>query len=276
MTSPTISYCCTCMNRLPQLQATLPKNIDLLNSYKGQVELLLVNFIKDEEGFKIHDWVLSQGKNQNFKYLVSLDLKYWHASTAKNTSHANATGRFLINLDSDNFIDKKAIDILLSMEEKKLSNTIYTGFTGQIIKKWRPWKKKNFRTRYKFIRDSNRIDKGYDGSYGNIGFPKKVFESLGGYNQILPPMGGQDADLIKRAIAILPELHLSQIPISKAAIPNIKAEGLSNTESPDADWNQYNKITDGITEKSLLSDCLIANVGKIRGSTVIDGYQFKP
>ena len=40
------------MNRLPQLQATLPKNIDLLKDYNGQVELLLVNFIKDEEGLQ--------------------------------------------------------------------------------------------------------------------------------------------------------------------------------------------------------------------------------
>ena len=275
MTSPIISFCCTCMNRLPQLQATLPKNIDLLESYNGEVELLLVNFIKDEEGLKIHDWILSLEKNKSLKYLVSHDLKHWHASTAKNTSHINATGSYLINLDSDNFIDKKAIDTLLSLEKKTLSKTLYTGFTGTIIKKWRPWKKKNFRTRYKFIRDSSLIDRGYDGSYGNIGLSKKLFQKLGGYNQALPPMGGQDADLIKRAIAMLPDLQLLQIPMSIAAIPNTKAEGLINTQAPDADWNQYNRITDGITEQSLLSNDLIANAGITRGSTVIDGYQFK-
>jgi len=263
------------MNRLPQLQATLPKNIDLLKDYNGQVELLLVNFIKDEEGLRIHDWILSLGKSHNLKYFVSQELKYWHAPTAKNTCHFNAAGSYLINLDSDNYIDQQAVDRILSLDKKQQARTLYTGFTGSIIKKWRPWKKKNFRTRYKFTRDASRPDRGYDGSYGNIGLSKTLFESLGGYNQTLPPMGGQDADLIKRTIAILPELQLLQIPMSMAAIPNTKAEGLINTEVPDADWNQYNKITDGITEQSLLSNDLIANVGITRGSTVIDGYQFK-
>ena len=118
MTSPIISFCCTCINRLPQLQATLPKNIDLLESYNGEVESLPVNFIKDEEGLKIHDWILSLEKNKNLKYLVSYDLKYWHASTIKNTSHINTTDSYLINLDSNNSINKKAIDLPLMLEKK--------------------------------------------------------------------------------------------------------------------------------------------------------------
>ena len=126
------------MNRLPQLQATLPKNIDLLEGYNGQVELLLVNFIKDEEGLKIHDWILSLGKNKNLKYLVSYDLKYWHASTAKNTSHINATGSYLINLDSDNFINKKAIDLLLMLEKKTYQKLLYTRFYWADNKKMAP------------------------------------------------------------------------------------------------------------------------------------------
>jgi hypothetical protein len=263
------------MNRLPQLQATLPKNIDLLEGYNGQVELLLVNFIKDEEGLKIHDWILSLGKNKNLKYLVSYDLKYWHASTAKNTSHINATGSYLINLDSDNFINKKAIDLLLMLEKKNLSKTIYTGFTGQIIKKWRPWKKRNLRTRYKFVQDSSRIDRGNDGSYGNIGLSKALFKNLGGYNQALPPMGGQDADLIKRAIAISPNLRLLQIPIEIEALHNTKSEGLINTENPDANWNEYNKKTDSITQKNLINNILTANRNHPIGSETQDGYQLK-
>lgn len=263
------------MNRLPQLQATLPKNIDLLKDYNGQVELLLVNFIKDEEGHKIHKWILSLEKRRNLKYLVSFDLEYWHASMAKNTSHTNATGSYLINLDSDNFIDRKAIDTLLSLEKKNLSKTIYTGFTGQIIKKWRPWKKKNFRTRYKFIRDSNRTDRGYDGSYGNIGLSKKLFQKLGGYNQSLPPMGGQDADLIKRAIAIRPNLRLLQIPIEIGALPNTKSEGLINTENPDANWAEYNKKTDLITQNSLSNNTLTVNRDTHIGSKTQDGYLLK-
>ena len=194
---------------------------------------------------------------------------------AKNTSHINATGSYLINLDSDNFIDRKAIDTLLSLEKKSLSKTIYTGFTGQIIKKWRPWKKKNFRTRYKFIRDSSRTDRGYDGSYGNIGLSKKLFQKLGGYNQSLPPMGGQDADLIKRAIAIRPNLRLLQIPIEIGALPNTKSEGLINTENPDANWAEYNKKTDLITQNSLSNNTLTVNRDTHIGSKTQDGYLLK-
>ena len=262
------------MNRLPQLQATLPRNLDLLENYHDQVELLLVNFIKDKEGLKIHDWILSLGANKNLKYLVSTDLKYWHASIAKNTSHTNATGSYLINLDSDNFIDKKAIDTLLSLEKKTLSNTIYTGFTGKIIKKWRPWRKKNLRIRYKFIRDSSRINRGYDGSYGNVGISKELFKKLGGYNQALPPMGGQDADLIKRAISI-DLTRLLQIPIQKAAITNTKMEGLANTEHPDADWSNYNTISETVTNEALHNDCLTANLNISIGSLVKNGYELK-
>ena len=269
---PTLSFCSTCMNRANTLQATLVDNLDCLSKYSHQVELCLVNFIKDKEGLELHQWISNLGQHPNLKYYVSVDLNFWHASIAKNTSQLNATGNYLINLDCDNYIDAKTIERLLNLSPAALSNTIYSGFRGRIQKKWRPWKKKNLRLRYKFVRNND----GYDGSFGNIGLPKSLFHKIGGYDQSLPPMGGQDADLLKRAVTLRPTSQLLQIPVANMPLQNKKTDGLVNTENPQANWNRYNEITTQKSQWALETDTLTANKNCAIGVNSYNGYNIDP
>ena len=119
MQNPILSFCSTCMNRGESLKITLPHNINIINRYNGLVELVLVNFIKDDEGIRLHDWILQQ-KNFNYlNYRVCKEMIFWNSSKAKNTSHISAKGSYLINLDCDNFISTTTIDKLLEFKKKK-------------------------------------------------------------------------------------------------------------------------------------------------------------
>ena len=131
---PQISYCSTCMNRGEQLKQTLPQNLRLIEKLNGKVELCLVNFIKDSEGEKIHEWILQLGQRPWFKYAISRDLEYWHAPTAKNTAHLLGSGEFLINLDCDNFLSNQVIQQLLT-QPNGLSSCYFSGFTGGLLEK---------------------------------------------------------------------------------------------------------------------------------------------
>lgn len=266
---PLISFCSTCLNRKQAVTSTLEHNLRVIADFNGLVEYNLVNFIKDEEGHKIHSSIVAHGPREFFNYYVCTELQYWHASVAKNTSHLTASGSFIINLDCDNFIDSNVIDALLNLSDKKINNTLFSGFNGRIKKKWRPWKKRNFRIRYKFFRSN----KHQWGSYGNIGLPKRLFNKLGGYDETLPPMGGQDADLLKRAIAYQPRLKLLHIPTTMTPIQNTKKDGLVHTKDPNADWNNYNEITQRKTEIALKNNLLKVNNDDI-GLSVINGHDY--
>ena len=75
-TTPKISFCTTCMNRFEQLQAVLPKNVSILKKYGPEVELVVVNFIINEESLLIDNWIkqnFQEDLNANsFKYYTCL------------------------------------------------------------------------------------------------------------------------------------------------------------------------------------------------------------
>jgi hypothetical protein len=85
-------------------------------------------------------------------------------------------------------------------------------------------------------------------------------------------MGGQDADLIKRAIALQPSVNLLQIPIKAMPLQNKKSDGLTHTHHPEADWNSYNEITTQKSLWALTSNTLTANQDGPVGVKVHNGY----
>lgn len=258
------------MNRKESLQKTLPFNLNLISKFSASVELNLVNFIKDSESHEIHDWILSLDGQANFNYYVCTKLDYWHCSIAKNTSHLSASGRFVINLDCDNFISENSINSLLTLSNDQLENSIYLGYSGQIKKIYRPWLRKNFRKKYKFV--SNKDS--HDGTAGLIGCPMKLFTELGGYDESLPPMGGQDKNFFNRAIAYNPDLMIAHIPSTKNAIKNSKAEGLLHSKTPHANWKKFDKLTYKKTKIALRKNQLKANMTKKIGLEIINGYKY--
>ena len=267
-----LSFCSTCMNRKESLKKTLPVNLEIISKYAGLVELNLVNFIRDDEGDEIHDWILSLGEMQNFNYHVCTEMDFWHASIAKNTSHLCASGFFLVNLDCDNFISEKWINDLCALSSYELDNSIYLGYTGQIKKVYQPWRSNNFKIKYKFIADPNK-DK-HDGSAGLIGCSSRLFIELGGYDEGLPAMGGQDKNFLRRMLAFKPKINIIHIPPLKKPLKNSKSDGLINSRTPDADWKQYERLAYKKTKNALRKNQLQANIGESIGLETKNGYGY--
>ena len=82
-----------------------------------------------------------------------------------------ATGKYVVNLDCDNFIGKNGDDIILNTFLEKGDNII--------------------------ISQTNNIMS--SGNGGRISIMKDKFIELGGYDESFYPMGYQDYDLIERA-----------------------------------------------------------------------------
>ena len=265
-----LSFCSTIMNRRESLKQTLLANLEMIAHYNGIAELNLINFIKDKEGQKIHDWILNLGTRHHFNYFVCTEMNFWHASIAKNTSHMVASGSLLINLDCDNFISKNALDQLASFSSSQLSNTIYLGYTGTVERNYCPLRNKNLKVKYKF-----KSKKPFDGSFGLMGFPSHLYKKIGGYDEQLPPMGGQDKNLFLRAIAAKPEIMVVHIPSFHDPIQNTKNDGLINIGIPNYHWKKNERSAYKRTKYVLRKDLLQANIDKTIGLNVINGYAYE-
>ncbi|MCC3773282.1 hypothetical protein K6I33_000030 [Streptomyces sp. UNOB3_S3] len=115
-----------------------------------------------------------------------------------------ATGRYLVNLDADNYIG----DTIPTWR------ALWEGDPDLVIRGFSP-------------NADGRLDPG-NGSYGRIGLSRAAFDKLGGYDEELLPMGCQDSDLVDRArahgmrVVRVPQ----QVPF---AIRNVQAEKVKYT-----------------------------------------------
>lgn len=187
------------MNRKKYIQKTLLKN--LKDNNNPDVEFVLVDF-NSNDGLKnyIFNTIAFEKyiDSKQLKYYFCKDLKFWHASIAKNIAHKLAKGEILVNLDCDNFIGKNGGDFIIEIF-KNNSNII--------------------------LSQSKEIFG--SGTAGRISITKSNFLNLGGYNESFFPVGYQDTDFIERA----KKYNLNHINISKnnEAIINSKDETLLNT-----------------------------------------------
>ncbi len=178
-----IAFCVTSRDRLWQLSQTLKPN--LLKLKDGQIISLIDYGSKDG----LSDWIWknfeSDIKNKKLVFFEVLNEIRWNCSRAKNLSHRVANAKYLFNLDADNRLDEKDIELI---ERAAILNKVTHQFSGD-------WP---------------------DGSFGRIGLSKELFEKIGGYDESLLAMGGQDIDLLRRIFAL-------QIKIFKLPPPSIKA-----------------------------------------------------
>ena len=167
-----LSFCITYMNRYDQIIKTLGKN--LKDNLGSDVEFILVEFNNGKDN-RLKDFILKNFKNHlqsNYlKYYYTDQLIYWHASIAKNTSHKLANGKYVVNLDCDNFTGPKGGEFVIKQFEKNGENLL--------------------------LHQSSNIFG--SGTMGRIGMTRENFLKLGGYNESLKPMAHQDRDLIERA-----------------------------------------------------------------------------
>lgn len=198
--SKSLSFCTTCRNRLWQLKETLPQNLQSIND--GH-EIVLVDYGSTDG---LDDWIWS--KYEQFiqdKKLVFFQVKNevrWNIARAKNLAHRLASGDYLFNLDADNFVLPTDIKLIEKARDLKLNSWQFSGFLP-------------------------------DGSFGRIGVPKSVFNDMGGYDEALPPMGGQDVDLLRRLASVHKTARL--YPPARSAITNSSYDKVKELIQPDAD-----------------------------------------
>jgi predicted glycosyltransferase involved in capsule biosynthesis len=184
------------MNRKYQLEKTL---IDNLNNLSDCSEIVMVDYgsidgLKDYIYKNFSKYII----NKKLRYYYTDKVKYWHASICKNTTHMLADGRYVVNLDCDNFIGNDSDKLLLDLFEKNGDDIIIT--------------------QSDYVMGS--------GNGGRITISKNNFKKLGGYDETFYPMGYQDYDLIERAKLFgFKFIHLNK---NNKCIKNTKEESIYN------------------------------------------------
>jgi glycosyltransferase involved in cell wall biosynthesis len=228
-----ISFCITCKNRMHQMVQTLKTNLENNAMHKSLVEFVLVD-LGSTDG--LQNWVLSdfaQELNEGYlKYYYTGEMKNWHASVAKNTSHYYAGGDFLVNLDCDNFTGRNGGYFVYEKLKRYGPKLLMHQFNGAWM----------------------------GGTYGRIGVSRKYFEAIGGYNESFEPMGYQDLDLLCRLHEFGLLYKAFRNPLYADAIQNNKAESIKFCNST-LSWAQMNVKNSRRSASDVRSGKLVANNG---------------
>ena len=247
--SKKISFCVTSCNRLWQLRQTLQSN---LNKLRDDFEITLVDYGSSDG---LSDWIWGNfGDFIKFKKLVFFEVKNkvsWNVSKAKNLAHRISNGDYLVNLDADNFVGDADINLILKARSKGVS-----------CHQW-----------------SNDLT---DGSFGRICLTRDLFFKLGGYDESLLPMGGQDVDLLRRIVSIgSPIVRIDAPEIT--AIKNSMEDKVSEINKSNSDaislyssinkLNLYKSKTRLAIEGPVITGGFSSYKGLLNGvEVIIDGF----
>ena len=223
-----ISFCTTCHNRLWQLKQTLASNLAALGS---DMELVLIDYASTDG---LSEWIWAHFENHiQDGRLIYFSLSHtvsWHVCKAKNLAHRLATRRYVFNRDADNFVTAEDLIHIRRAAAQEMPAHQWT-------------------------------DEWQDGSFGRIGLPRDLFMELGGYDEGLLPMAGQDIDLIRRIHGL--DKRIWRLPAPhKPAIPNEKQDKIVATTSREVDPE---KFFDAMSKANLdLSKFKILHQGAVR------------
>lgn len=162
-----ISICTNCMNRVEDIKRTLEKNI-LDNIDYPKIEFVLLNYNSQDN---LDEWV----KNNMMEYIDKGILNYYRTTEPKfysmthsrNITFKVAQGDIVNNVDGDHYINKGFANVVNILANQKHKRTVFVK-----------------------SRQKNR---------GRLGFFKKEFLWLGGYNEEIEGYGFDDEDLLARA-----------------------------------------------------------------------------
>lgn len=170
MSNYKISFCTTCMNRLPYLKQTLPKNLADNASYE-KLEFILLDY-NSSDG--LEDYVkanyeeaISTGR---LVYFRIDSVKFYDWAHSRNLAVSLATGDIICNVDADNF-----------------TGAGFATYVNQIFQE----QNDIFLTTYYVPLRKNDV-------LGRICVMKENFVNIGGYDERMKHYGFEDIDLIHR------------------------------------------------------------------------------
>lgn len=126
-----LSFCIPVMNRLPDLQATLRKNLEDNRDAAGQIEFIVACFDKDR---RTQEWIAgefpSELKSGYLRFIASDRLQSWHFGRAKNAFRGIAKGRIYSSLDGDNFTGPSGARHIIEVFEANGHDCVFHQFQG--------------------------------------------------------------------------------------------------------------------------------------------------
>jgi hypothetical protein len=231
-----VSFCTFCKDHRHHLQVTLPKN--LANIRQRDAEIVLLDW-HSEDG--LAEWVFS-----NYGAAISSGiLKFYQLQEncpfsipiAKNFVHRCATGKIIVNLDADNYIDDLWYGAQL-LEE----NSILV------------------------------CEKSGHGTLGRIGLSRENLERTGGYDESLEVAGYCERDLIKRGVGL--GLKKRNWPCDKRPFHHGKMKSLEFAQvGGEMEWRAMNRRNALRSQGNLENGHFRANGLKLAGATFLRNFK---
>ena len=163
-----ISLCTTCMNRLKDVQQTLPKNINDNLDYEN-IEFVLVDYnSKDGLGEWVRSEMMHHIKSGKLVYFRTEEPRFYTMSHSRNVAFKIASGDIVNNIDADSYVNQNFAYFVNRLANEQPRKAMF-GKSKQLLR-------------------------------GRLGFFRGEFLStIGGYDETLTDYGHDDADLMHRA-----------------------------------------------------------------------------
>ena len=175
-----ISFCVTCMNRLYDLEKTLPANLKLEKTYPF-IEFVVLDYnSRDGLGKWMKNNMMGHIESGLVSYYRTEEPKYFSMSHSRNIAFKMAKNEIVLNLDADNYTAKNFDAPPEEPHSYYLNRMANQAKDRKVI-----------------------FAKGKRSMHGRIGFYKNEFiNDLGGYDEDLLGYGHDDHDLVQRAWAL--------------------------------------------------------------------------
>jgi hypothetical protein len=175
-----VSFVTTCVNEFEQLKETYYKNVTAYKIYNN-VEFILINFGENEND-NVTEYLTTNLYNEiktgKLKYYKrSMPLNKFNIASLKNVAFTLADGKYVYNLDCDNYLDgNECMHLEKSIELYGVNIVIHQNDgPSQILHSM--WKDFNLCNN---CHNNNLI---WNKTTGRICFNKKTFIDIGGYNE---------------------------------------------------------------------------------------------
>jgi len=175
---PLVAYCVPVMDRMDDLESTLPHNLEAIRPFAPQAQLVVGCFDSDT---RVRDWIEKQHGDDLAEGLLVFralgNLERWHCAKAKNALGVGLRARYYASLDADNYLSVEDVGCLLALLARSRGPCIVHHFSGR----WR------------------------DGTSGRLCFPAR---ESGPYLQELLPRQFDEFSAILTLLSQIPDVQI--------------------------------------------------------------------